>query len=267
MSKVRSPLSVFAAISLMLLGGWASSAHALVLDWGAIAWNDGNLTNSYDLNGDTINDVTVQLTSQQANVWTTDPVTGQQAPAVNQSVTGGLSPVENSLLLAANLKTQSNVTFHLIFTGAQPGASNVSFTIFDIDVTTNSDIIDAIFGIALDGSLVAATITNVGSSVDHTGTGFGQVLEGNTASPNSGPGSSNGNATISFGSTIITDVFFTFSNTAGAPRFQDIGISDISFTPVPEVNPAATAGASCIAAMGLTFLLQRRARRARQAVR
>lgn len=266
MSKVHSRLCVFATF-LALLGGWTGPAQALVLDWDAVVWNDGSLNNSYDVNGDAINDITVQITSQQANIWATDPTTGSQTPAVNQTLTGGLSPVENSLMLAGNLKTHSNVTLHLTFTGAQPGAGNVSFTIFDIDVTTNSDIIESIFAIALDGTFVAATITNVGSAVTHTGTGFGQELRGNVASPNSGPGSSNGNATISFGSTIIRDVFFTFSNTSGAPRYQDIGISDINFTPVPEMNPAMVAGASCIGAIVLTIVLQRRARRARQAVR
>ena len=267
MSKVRSRLYVFAAISLALLGGSANTAHALVLDWDAVVWNDGSLNNSYDLNGDAINDVTVAITSQQANIWATDPATGSQTPTVNQSLTGGLSPVENSLNLAGNLKTHSNVTIQLIFTGAQPGAFNVSFTIFDIDVTTNSDIIDAIYGVALDGTHIAATITNVGSGLDHTGTGLNQVLEGNTASPDSGPGSSNGNATLSFGSAVITDVFFTFSNTAGAPRFQNIGIGDVNFTPVPEMNPAIVAAASCMSAVALTVLLQRRARRARQTSR
>jgi hypothetical protein len=190
---------------------------------------------------------------------------GTQTPAVNQTLSGGLS--QNSLNLSADLKTQSNVTIRLSFTGAQPGAGNVSFTIFDIDVTTNSDIIDAIYGVALDGTHVAATITNVGSAVIHTGLGLNQVLEGDVPSPDTGLGSSNGNATISFGSTIITDVFFTFSNTSGAPRFQNIAMGDISFTPVPEINPAMAAAASCVGAVVLTILLQRRARRAREAVR
>ena len=266
MGKVHSRLCVFAA-ALALLGGWATPAQALILDWDAVTWNDGSLNNSYDLNGDAINDITVALTSQQANIWATDPATGAQTPTVNQSLTGGLSPVEDSLNLAGNLKTHSNVTFHLSFTGAQPGAANVSFTIFDIDVTTNSDIIDTIYGVAYDGTHIAATITNVGSGVTHTGTGLNQVLEGNTASADSGPGSSNGNATLSFGSTIITDVFFTFSNTAGAPRFQNIAIGDVSFTPVPEMNPAIVAAGSCIASVALTVVRQRRARRARQTVR
>ena len=261
MGNARSRFCLFAAVFLVSLGGLVTPAHALVLDWDAITWNDGSLINSYDLNSDAINDITVTLTSQQANIWALDPATGAQAPTVNQSLTGGLVPPEDALNLAANLKTQSDATVHLSFTGTLPGAANVSFTLFDIDVTTNADIISEIYGVAYDGTHIAATITNVGSGVDHTGTGLNQVLTGNTATADN---SSNGNATITFGSTIITDIFFTFSNTAGAPRFQNIAIGDVTFTPVPEMNPATTAAASCIAAMVLTILVQRRARRARQ---
>ena len=264
MGKATSRFCIFIAICVASLGGLANSSHALVLDWDAVTWNDGSLINSYDLNSDAINDITVTLTSQQANIWALDPATGSQAPTVNQSLTGGLVPPEDALNLAANLKTQSDVTVNLSFTGAQPGAANVSFTLFDIDVTTNSDIISGIYGLAYDGTHIAATITNVGSAVTLTGTGLNQVLTGNTVSADSGLGSGNGNATISFGSTIITDVFFNFSNTAGAPRFQNIAIGDISFTPVPEVNPAMVAAGSCVAAMGLAILVQRRARRTRQ---
>ena len=263
MGKAHSRFCLFAAVFLSL-GVLANPAHALVLDWDAVVWNDGSLINSYDLNGDAINDISVTLTSQQANIWALDPATGAQAPTVNQSLTGGLVPPEDALNLAANLKTQSDAAVHLSFTGALPGAANVSFTLFDIDVTTNADIISEIYGVAYDGTHIAATITNVGSGVTLSGTGLNQVLTGNTASADSGPGSENGNATISFGSTIITDIFFTFSNTAGAPRFQNIAIGDISFTPVPEMDPAMIAAASCMAVMVLTILGQRRARRARQ---
>src|ERR1043166_1810716 len=114
-------------------------ARALVLDWDQVAWAPGSLINSYDLNGDAVNDVTVQITSQQANIWQNDPTSGTQTPTINQTMTGGLSPAQNSLMLAANLYTHSNATVQISFTGAQAGASNVSFTIFDIDITTNSD--------------------------------------------------------------------------------------------------------------------------------
>ena len=247
---------VVCAAGLLFLAG-SPLAKALILDWDSVSWTAGSLNNSYDLNGDAVNDVTVTLTSQNPGVWTNDPTSGTMTPTVNQTMTGGLSPAENSLMLAANLHTNSNVTLQLTFTGAQPGANNVSFTIFDIDITTNSDIISNIYGVAPDGTHVAATITNLGSTVDLTGSGLGQTLTGNAAAANN---SSNGNATISFGSTLITDVFFTFGNTAGAPRYQDIGIGDVTFTPVPEINPTAASVVSCLLAVGLTVLMQRRAK-------
>jgi hypothetical protein len=218
------------------------------------------LINSYDLNGDTVNDITVQITSQQANIWANDPTSGSQSPVVNQTLTGGLFPAQNSLMLAANLHTKSACTVQISFTGGNgalntPGASNVSFTLFDIDITTNADVISNIYGLAPNGTQVAATITNVGSTVTPAGIGLAQELSGNAAAANN---SGNGSVTISFGSTLITDVFFNFGNTAGAPRYQDIGISDITFTPVPEINPAAASALSCAFAAGLTIVLRRR---------
>jgi hypothetical protein len=248
---------VIAAASLAFLLAGPRVAHAVVLDWDSVTWAPGSLINSYDLYGDAANDITVKITSQQANIWAVDPTSGTQTPVVNQTLMGGLSPVENSLMLAANLKTHSDATVQLSFTGQYPGAANVSFTIFDIDVTTNSDIISGIYGVAPDGTHVAATITNVGSAVTLTGSGLTQTLTGNAASPDN---SGNGNATISFGATVITDVFFTFSNTAGAPRYQDIALGDISFSPVPEINPAAASAVSCLLALGLMAVFHRRAK-------
>ena len=253
------------AISLVsLLLGWAAPARALVLDWDGVSWTPGSLNNSYNLNGDAFNDITVDITSQNQGVFTNDPTSGVITPAINQTMTGGLVQPQNSLLIAANLHTNSNLTVHLSFMGGTsgnlPGASNVSFTLFDIDVTTNADIISNIYGVAPDGSLVAATITNVGSAVMLAGTGLSLTLTGNGAVANN---SSDGNATISFGSALITDLYFTFGNTAGAPRFQDIALGDISFTPVPEMNPAVTASVSSFIAVGLTVFMQRRAKRRR----
>src|SRR4051812_23342815 len=94
----------------------AAPARALVLDWNTISndpnapgpmgvWAPGDLVNSYDLNGDAVNDITVKITSQQANIWDVDPNSGLQAPVVNQSLTGGLAS-QNSLILAADLHTK-----------------------------------------------------------------------------------------------------------------------------------------------------------------
>jgi hypothetical protein len=253
---MRIPRPLIYVVSFVLLGaGWIAPAKAVVLDWDTVTWNPGSLNNSYDLNGDNVNDITVALTSQNPGVWDNDPNSGTATPAVNQSITGGISG--NSLMIAADLHTNSKVSLQLSFTGVNYGATNVSFTIFDIDVTTNSDIISGIYGVALDGSKVAATITNIGSNITPSGTMLNQVLTGNAASPNN---SSNGNATIGFGATVITSVFFTFGNNAGAPFYQDIAIGDVSFTPVPEINPAISSAVSCLLAIGLTVFVQRRAR-------
>src|SRR6478735_2374997 len=247
-------------VTMALAGFLATSAHAVVLDWDTVTWNPGDLTNSYDVTGDAVNDITIQMTSQQANVWALDATTGIKTPVVNQTMTGGLVPAENSLQLAANLHTNSNASVQISFTGV-PGifaAQNVSFTLFDIDLTADRDIISNIYGVAPDGTHIAATITNIGSSVILTGSGLTQSLTDLNPVANN---SSNGNATISFGSAVITDVFFTWGNSAGPPKFQDIAIGDITFTPVPEINPAAMSVASCLLAAGMVVFAHRRGKR------
>jgi hypothetical protein len=259
---------LFALALALLLVSWATPVRALVLDWDGVTWNPGSLNNSYNVNGDAFNDITVAITSQNPGIFTNDPTTGAITPTINQTMTGGLVPAQNSLMIAADLHTNSNLTVHLSFTGGTagnvPGANNVSFTLFDIDVTTNADIISNIYGVAPDGTHVAATISNLGSTVTLGGTGLSQTLTGNAASANN---SSNGNATISFGNALITDLYFTFGNTAGAPRYQDIGLGDITFTPVPEINPAISASVSSFVAVGLTVFMQRRAKKRRSLVR
>jgi hypothetical protein len=61
----------------------------------------------------------------------------------------------------------------------------------------------------------------------------------------SGAGSGDGNATISFGAYGIRSVSFTFGNGSAFPSPQDLALFSISFTPVPEVNPATAAGIVC----------------------
>jgi hypothetical protein len=255
--KLSRRVWLFSVVSLVFLLGGPRFAHALVLDWDTVTWTAGSLNNSYDLNGDAVNDITVTITSQNPGIFTNDPATGMQTPAINQSLTGGLTPAENSLDIAANLHTNSNLTVQLSFNGQYGLATDVSFTIFDIDITTNSDIISNIYGVAADGSQVAATITNLGSTVTPSGSLLTQKLTGNAASANN---SGNGNATISFGGVAITDVFFTFGNNAGAPFYQDIALADISFTPVPEINPAVASAMSCLLALGAMMAFHPRAR-------
>ena len=265
MSILARPKVVTAALLVLFLAGAARTAHAMVLDWNTVTWSNSSpiivnntvtLSNSYDLNGDTFTDITVAVTAQNNSTFTTDPTSGYMTPIINDSITGGQASGQRTLMIAGDLFTKSDLTVQISFFGGYPGANNVSFSLFDIDITTNADIISGIYGLAADGTThIAPTITNIGSTITPTGTGLGQMLEGNAPSANN---TSNGNVTLSFGSTIITSVFFTFSNTAGAPRYQDIAIGDISFSPVPEMNPAMAAGVSCALALGLAVFARRR---------
>jgi hypothetical protein len=116
------------------------------------------------------------------------------------------------------------------------------------------------FALLSDGSKVAATISGVGSAITLSGVGLAHVLTGNAAVADTGAGSANGNATIGFGSTAITGFSFDFKNDGGPPRFQSIGLFDINFTPVPEINPAWAGGSACLIAAFATFWRRRKAR-------
>ena len=247
------------AVVTALFASACPSAKALLVDWDTLTWAPGSLANSYDIDpGTPGNDVTITV-SGKASTFTNDSTTGIITPNIGTAITGGLNPVQNSFEIAGNLFTNSKVTLAVDFTPQyNVGVRDVSFTIFDIDLGTNKDQIKSIYGIALDGTHVAATITNLGTAVTLTGSGLAQVLAGNVASPNSGAGSADGNATISFGSTAITGFSFVFANNAGAPRYQDIAIGDIFFTPIPEVDPAVPAIILCVAAVLFAHLRKRR---------
>jgi hypothetical protein len=207
------------------------------------------LTNSYDVDpSNPGTDITFAL-SGSTNTFTNDVNSGVLTPAITNSLAGGLSPVQKSLELAADLHTNSKITMTVNFSSLYTlGVKNVSFSIFDIDLQTNKDRIGSIYGVALDGSKVAATIT-LGSAITRTGAGLGQALTGTDPSPNTGPGSGAGTATISFGTTPIKGFSFTWTNSNGAPFYQEIAMGDISFdVVVPEPNAAAAATLICILA-------------------
>jgi hypothetical protein len=245
------------AVVLTLVLAVAGPAHAALVDWDTLTWAQGSLSNTYDLDPSPGNDVTISM-SGNTGTLTNDANTGTMTPAITMSLTGGLSPTENSLQLAADLHTNSKITFAVDFSSQfVNGVAWVSFKIFDIDLDTNNDKIRTIYGIALDGSHVAATITNVGSAVSLTGIGLSQVLLGTGDAPDTGPGSSNGNATISFGATPIVGFSFIYANGAGGPKYQEIAISDIFFLPIPEIDPAAFVVVLCGLA-GLTAPFKRK---------
>jgi hypothetical protein len=233
--------------------GWTTllnqSAPAALVNWDVLTWTPGTLTNSYDVDpSNSGTDVTFTLTGTKAD-FTNDQASGVLTPAITSSLQGGLSPIQKSLELAADLRTNSKITMTVNFSPLYTlGVRNVSFSIFDIDLETNKDRISSIYGVALDGSKVAATIT-FGSAITRSGAGLGQALTGTDPSPDTGPGSGAGTATISFGATPIKGFTFMWTNSNGAPFYQQIAMGDISFDViVPEPNAAAAATLICILA-------------------
>ncbi len=233
------------------------TARALLVDWDTLTWTPGALTNSYNIDPNAPgNDVTITVGAKKG-AFDSDATTGILTPNIGTAITGGLSPVQKSFELAANLYTTSNITLTVNFNPLYNQGSYVSFTIFDIDLGTNSDRIQGIYGLAPDGTHIAATITNVGTAASLSGSGLNQVITGNSASFNSGAGSGNGNATISFASP-VTGFAFVFANNAGAPRYQDIAIGDIFFFPIPEMDPAIPALFLCVGVAIVAHLRKRR---------
>lgn len=245
----------------------ATPAGAIVLDWDAQAWGAGNNSQSFDVDPSIAgNDLTLTF-SGSVNKFRNDPATNQATPVTNQTVTGGLTPVQNSLLLGVDYHQGSNaITLTISFSASYAlGVTNVSFSIFGIDQSGSAwqDQIASMYATGVDGSQIPATITNLGSAVTLTGTGLNQMLIGNATVPDSGAGSGNGNATLTFGGA-IRSVTFVYQDGLGSrpnPTYQDIAISDITFSPIPEINPALSAAVSCFIAVAVTVTLRKRASR------
>lgn len=250
-------VSIAFAISLLQ----SAAAHAITLDWDAVTWTAGTLSNGYNVDPSKAgNDITVAI-SGNTNKLQTDPVTGTATPANVSSLRGGLASPEKSLHIYVDAGTQTEITVTITFSALYvQGVENVSFRLFDIDKTSDSEFIKSITATSIDGTTqLAPNITGLGSSIALSGSGLTQLLTGNTSSANSGAGSGNGNATIGFGPNAIRSFYFTFDNSSGPPRVQEFALFDITFTPVPEINPAAAAFGACLVAAAVIHRRRRAA--------
>jgi phosphoribosylcarboxyaminoimidazole (NCAIR) mutase len=261
----RRSAIVIAALTLAVLCSALRDSSAITLDWDQVPWTNGALNAALDIDPDRAgNDVTIAITGS-TNRFTSGLVAPNPAtPAITRAFDGGKAIGQNSLELAVDLGNMNHaVTFTLTFsaTNYAAGVTNVSFNLFDIDkqATTNSnfeDQIRSIYATLTNGTQIAATITNLGSSVVLAGTGLAQTLTGIANAVDTGPESGAGNATISFLSDNIRSITFVYGSGSGAqadPTYQHIGIGDMEYSPVPEINPAWTALLSCLAAVGLVL--------------
>ena len=234
-----------------------SYAGAAVLNWNTVAWTDGSLNNSYQADpADPSSGITIDVAANNgAPIVPFSGAPNPMTPTVNAVFQGGRASIENTLTIAvdlANAATQSiTVTISFAVTG---GASGVSFQLFDIDAGgPYQDQLTQITALSIDGStLIAPTIT---TSANNTliGSGTSQSVVGTGTTPDAGPNSGRANVTIDFGANLVQSLTFTYGGTAAWPNpaYQHFGIGDITFTPVPEVNPALLSVLSCLTAAGL----------------
>ena len=240
-----------------------ATAGAVTLNWSAVSWTAGTLSNSYEVDAaNTGNDVTVTVSGNtpqlQKELASGNPMT----PAITPDFQGGLANPTNTLCLAVDFADQTQsvsvkVDFSALYTS---GVQNVSFTLFDVDYSnvsgnTYQDLITAIKATSIDGTtLIAPTITT-SSNNTQSGSGTTQIVTGMVSTSDTGPGSGNGNVTISFGANAIKSFTFTYGSGGPSgvtdPTYQHVGINNISFTPVPELNPVWSAVGSCLVAAAL----------------
>src|SRR5205807_6174562 len=114
---------------------FAGTAPAALVDWSALNWPAGSLSNSYDVDpSNPGNDVTVTIAGDTGQLQPSLASGNPQTPAITRAFDGGLGTSPYTLELALNLTSNSqSVTFTLNFSALYAaGVSNVSFTLFDI---------------------------------------------------------------------------------------------------------------------------------------
>ena len=252
-------LALFCATVLL-----CGNASAALVDWGTLTWPAGSLSNSYDVDpASPGNDVTVTIGGDTGQLQPSLVSPNPQTPAITRAFDGGLGTSPKTLELALDLTSNTqSVTFTLDFSALYAaGVSNVSFTLFDIDANNTSsskyqDVISSIYAISTTGTHIAPTITNVGANVSLTGTGLSQVLTGQVSTVDLGAGSGAANATISFNTTNIRSITFTYGSSTmfADPTYQHIGIYNIEYDTVPEPNSLV----GCFAVAGLAIWFSRR---------
>src|SRR5712691_6068600 len=158
MLRLCKILTLFCAIS-----AFTGSASAVLVDWSALNWPAGSLSNSYDVDPASAgNDVTTTISGDTGQLQFSLASGNPQTPAITRAFDGGLGTSPLTLELALNLTSNAqSVTFTLDFSALYAaGVSNVSFTIFDIDAansggSTYQDVISSIYATSITGTQIA----------------------------------------------------------------------------------------------------------------
>lgn len=259
-------------IIALALSLFCVSASASVLDWSAVTWSPGSLSNSLDVEpAHPGNDVTVTV-SGDVGVLQSEP---PQTPAVTTNLQGGRAVTPSTLTLLVDFSNQTQaVTVKVDFSSLAPqGVANVTFKIFDVDFASSNgnsganfqDELRSITALSIDGAtLIAPTITISPNNV-LSGTGLNQAVDGIALTSDTGATSGDANVTISFGTNVIQSFTFTYGSGSGTnsdPTQQHIGLDNIDFAIVPETDATFLMILLCAAA--ITVASWQRARKSRR---
>jgi hypothetical protein len=219
-----------------------SVGSAVTLDWSAVTWTAGSLSNSYDIDpSNPGSDIMIAMSGNTGNFNSGSPSIG----------TGLGGTGKSSLQLAPTFtSTSQSITVTISFNYTQ-GVYLQNLNILSVDSGTivlagYTDKITNIVGVTATGQSVNAAAVAGGSSV----TVSGNSTSGWTASGNGTVAgtSANGNVSVSFGNFRVKQVSFTLSNSGNLSislASQLIGLDNISYSLTPEVQPGIIGAVLC----------------------
>ncbi|MCC7519402.1 MAG: hypothetical protein IT578_09485 [Verrucomicrobiae bacterium] len=232
-------IAVLAAALLFVV----QPSRGLVMDWSSVSWTPGSLTNSYDIDSNNPgNDITIAFSG---NTWALTNYWGENSPFITTTNQGGYQN-DSALMFAMDYTAKyQGITVTVTFNYSN-GVYLDSFQLFDIDRGASvgggryywTDWIRNIWGTTTNGTIVAATLTNLGTYVQRIGTGTNASLIGTGTANNT---SDQGNATIVFNQVGIQSfqyTYTTYSNSQSNPSEQHVQLYDFNYRPVPEIGVA-----------------------------
>ncbi|MFK7795791.1 MAG: DUF11 domain-containing protein [Gammaproteobacteria bacterium] len=226
-SNIRAEVSVrvsiairqWATLAVMLLLSLNSQADvATQLDWDVLTWAAGSTSQTYTIGS---GDVAISLNGPTDTPAGDTSGLANGSPFITDDLTGGLSPIQESLEINVDYPATSSQQIPIIIDFTHPGGvRDVSFSIFDLDRGSWTDVVE------VTATTDGINYFNPTTIVDNAANNSNGV---NTVTGTGGSvSSSNGTATFTFASSGITQIRIIYSNQNTA--FQWIALHDINFT-------------------------------------
>ncbi len=233
------------------------AAHAsVVFNWPNSGWTAGapntGQTKTQSFTSVTTNDITV-------SIYNSGVGNHGGYPAINSTeTTSGLSGVNALQLYLDNSAAVGN--FLRVTVSFATPVTNLSFQLWDCDAAPGQfiDTFKNIQALAVGGATVGADsiASEVAGYNTITGSGLGAVISGTAGATNT---TNEGTVDIAFNQP-ITQFSFEWSNADSGRGAQAVGLSPITYTVVPESNPAYFGVASCAGAILCEVLRRKKGR-------